>query len=78
MKSFSLEEIIAIVNGELIGNCKDLIFAPEQIENAVKGNVTFIGNSKYARFWEKSKASSRVVVASDQSGVQLSTNGLLA
>ena len=45
MKSFSLKEILAIVNGELIGNCKDLIFAPEQIENAVKGNVTFIGNS---------------------------------
>jgi UDP-3-O-[3-hydroxymyristoyl] glucosamine N-acyltransferase len=61
MKSFSLKEIIAIVNGELIGNCKDLIFAPEQIENAVKGNVTFIGNSKYARFWEKSKASIAIV-----------------
>lgn len=61
MKSFSLKEILAIVNGELIGNCKDLIFAPEQIENAVKGNVTFIGNSKYARFWEKSKASIAIV-----------------
>ena len=37
MKSFSIEEITSLVQGELIGNCKDLIFAPEQIENAKRG-----------------------------------------
>lgn len=61
MKSFSTEEITVLVQGELIGNCKDLIFAPEQIENAKKGNVTIIGNSKYTRLWETSNASMAIV-----------------
>ena len=61
MKSFSIEEITSLVQGELIGNCKDLIFAPEQIENAKKGNVTIIGNSKYTRLWETSNASIAIV-----------------
>jgi len=61
MKSFSVEEIASLVKGEQIGNCKDKIHAPEQIENALKGNVTFIGNSKYARLWENSDASIAIV-----------------
>lgn len=61
MKSFSIEEITSLVQGELIGNCKDLIFAPEQIQNAKKGNVTIIGNSKYTRLWETSNASMAIV-----------------
>ena len=61
MKLFSVEEITSLVSGELIGNCKDQIFAPEQIESAEKGNVTFIGNSKYARLWENSGASIAIV-----------------
>ncbi|TXD51466.1 MULTISPECIES: UDP-3-O-(3-hydroxymyristoyl)glucosamine N-acyltransferase [unclassified Polaribacter] len=61
MKSFSFEEITSLVNGELIGNCKDKIYAPEQIEHAKKGDVTVIGNSKYARLWETSNASIAIV-----------------
>ena len=61
MKSFSIEEITTLVQGELIGNCKDLIFAPEQIESAKKGNVTIIGNSKYTRLWKTSNASMAIV-----------------
>ena len=61
MKSFSIEEIKALVNGEQIGNCKDKIYAPEQIENAIKGNITFIGSSKYASLWERSNASLALV-----------------
>jgi UDP-3-O-[3-hydroxymyristoyl] glucosamine N-acyltransferase len=61
MKSFSIEEINALVNGEQIGNCKDKIHAPEQIEKAIKGNITFIGSSKYASLWEKSNASLALV-----------------
>jgi len=61
MKSFTVEEITSLVSGEQIGFCKDKIHAPEQIENAVKGNVTFIGNSKYARLWENSNASLAIV-----------------
>ena len=61
MISFTIREIVKLVNGEQIGLCNDKIDAPEQIENAVKGNVTFIGNSKYARLWEKSNASIAIV-----------------
>lgn len=61
MKAFSVEEITALVNGELIGNCKDQIVAPEQIKNAKKGHITFIGNSKYAALWENSNASVAIV-----------------
>jgi UDP-3-O-[3-hydroxymyristoyl] glucosamine N-acyltransferase len=61
MISFSIKEIAKLVNGKQIGLCADEIYAPEQIENAVKGNVTFVGNSKYARLWEKSNASIAIV-----------------
>ncbi|PQJ82351.1 UDP-3-O-(3-hydroxymyristoyl)glucosamine N-acyltransferase [Polaribacter glomeratus] len=61
MKSFSIEEIAVLVNGEQIGNCNDQINAPEQIENAIKGNITFIGSSKYVGLWEKSNASLALV-----------------
>ena len=68
MKSFSVEEITSLVSGKLIGSCKDQIFAPEQIENALKGNVTFIGNSKYASLWKTSNASIAIVFE----GIQIS------
>ena len=61
MKLFTVEEIVSLVSGEQIGNCKHKIFAPEQIEKAIEGNVTFIGNSKYARLWESSNASVAIV-----------------
>ena len=61
MKLFSIEEIASLVKGEQIGNCKDKIHAPEQIETAIKGNVTFIENSKYASLWESSDASLAIV-----------------
>lgn len=61
MKTFTVEEITALIHGELIGNCKDTIYAPAQIQSAVEGNVTIIGNSKYVRLWENSKASLAIV-----------------
>lgn len=61
MKSFSVEEIALLVNGELVGSCNQQINAPEQIENAVTGTITFIGNSKYVRLWETSEASAAIV-----------------
>jgi UDP-3-O-[3-hydroxymyristoyl] glucosamine N-acyltransferase len=48
MKLFTVEEITSLVSGEQIGSCKDKIYAPEQIENAEVGNITFIGHSKYS------------------------------
>ncbi len=61
MKSFSVKEIALMVKGELVGSCNQQINAPEQIENAVSGTITFIGNSKYARLWENSNASAAIV-----------------
>ena len=61
MKSFTIEEINLILKGELIGSCSEKIFAPEQIEKATKGQITFIGNRKFAKLWETSNASAAIV-----------------
>ena len=61
MKLFTVEEIRSLVNGDQIGTCEDEIYAPEQIENAVKGNVTFIGSFKYTHLWQTSNASIAIV-----------------
>ncbi len=61
MKSFTIQEINSLVKGELIGSCAENISAPEQIEKAIKGQVTFIGNKKFARLWENSNASAAII-----------------
>ncbi len=61
MKSFTVNELNVLLNGELIGNTTELINAPEQIDRAKKNNITFIGNSKYAKMWEQSKACSAII-----------------
>lgn len=61
MKSFTVEEISKLVNGKLEGACDHKIEAPEQIEKAKKGTITFIGNSKYVKLWENSAASVAIV-----------------
>ncbi|TVZ55230.1 UDP-3-O-[3-hydroxymyristoyl] glucosamine N-acyltransferase [Lutibacter sp. Hel_I_33_5] len=61
MISFTIEEINSLVNGELQGNCKEKINAPEQIEKAKRGQITFIGNRKYAKMWASSNASAAII-----------------
>jgi UDP-3-O-[3-hydroxymyristoyl] glucosamine N-acyltransferase len=61
MKSFKIEEINSLLNGELLGSCSEEITAPEQIENAEKGQITFIGSRKFARLWDNSNASAAIV-----------------
>ncbi len=61
MKSFTVEEISQLVNGKLEGACDHKIEAPEQIEKAKKGTITFIGNSKYVKLWKSSAASAAIV-----------------
>lgn len=61
MKSFTVQEINALVNGDLLGNCIEKITAPEQIEKAIKGQITFIGNRKFAKLWEGSNASAAII-----------------
>ena len=43
MKSFTVEEINLLVDGELEGVGSHKITAPEQIEKAQKNHITFIG-----------------------------------
>ncbi len=64
MRTFTVQEINTIVKGELEGNCEHQIHAPEQIEKSEEGNITFIGNSKYAKLWSSSNASVAVVYES--------------
>lgn len=61
MKSFTIKEISAKVEGVLIGNSDQIIYGPEQIQAASKNHITFIGNKKYAKLWEHSGASAAVV-----------------
>lgn len=61
MKQFTVEEIAKILNGKIEGICKDKIVAPEQIQKAKKGHITFIGNAKYVKFLESSEASAAIV-----------------
>ncbi|QXP74147.1 UDP-3-O-(3-hydroxymyristoyl)glucosamine N-acyltransferase [Tenacibaculum sp. AHE15PA] len=63
MKSFTIKEINSLLKGELIGDCSEEITAPEQIEKAKKGQITFIGNKKFARLWDSSNASAAIIDA---------------
>jgi len=61
MKSFSVEDINAIVNGEIIGKTTNKISGLEQIKKANEHQATFIGNRKFAALWKDSKASLAIV-----------------
>lgn len=61
MKSYTIEEINAILKGELIGHTTEKIEGPEELEKAQANHITFIGSSTYAKLWAKSKASAAIV-----------------
>jgi len=61
MKLYSIHQINDILKGELAGNTDQQITAPEQLERAGKNHITFIGNTKYAKLWEQSKACAAVI-----------------
>lgn len=61
MKSYSARQICELLNGELLGDTSVSITAPEQLERATEGQITFIGSKKYEKLWEGSKASVAVV-----------------
>ncbi|WP_291868722.1 UDP-3-O-(3-hydroxymyristoyl)glucosamine N-acyltransferase [Maribacter sp.] len=61
MKSFTVAEINAVLNGEILGKTSAIIKAPEQLEKAKEGEITVIGNRKYAKLWESSNASVAVI-----------------
>ena len=61
MKSFTIREVAAKLQGVLIGDTANAITGPEQIEAASEGHITFIGNKKYSKLWETSKASAVII-----------------
>ena len=61
MKAFTIQEINDLLKGELVGNTSQKITAPEQLELAKETEISFIGNKKYEKFWESSKACAAIV-----------------
>lgn len=61
MKSFSIQQINEKLNGILFGNTFQAITGPEQLQEATNSHITFIGNKKYVKFWEKSQACAVIV-----------------
>ena len=61
MKTYTLQDINAILNGTIVGNTDQNFTAPEQLEAAKKCEISFIGNKKYEKFWENSLASLAIV-----------------
>ncbi len=63
MKSFSIEQINEKLKGEIVGSTATLITGPEQLEQAKNTQITFIGNRKYIKLWETSKACVAIINA---------------
>jgi len=61
MKSFTIQEINALINGEISGTTNNTITGLEQIQKANEHQATFIGNRKFAAHWNDSKASLAIV-----------------
>ncbi len=61
MKSFSIQQINEIINGQLVGDTNHPITGPEELGKAGTNHISFIGSSKYARQWESSKACAAIV-----------------
>lgn len=61
MKSYSIQEINEVLKGTIVGDTSVQITAPEQLELASASEISFIGNKKYEKFWETSKACAAVV-----------------
>lgn len=61
MKSYSIQEINEVLKGTIVGNTSIKITAPEQLELASASEISFVGNKKYEKFWETSKACAAIV-----------------
>ena len=56
MASYTIQDINDLLKGELIGNTTQQIEGPEQLQNAKTHHISFIGSTKYLKYWEDSKA----------------------
>lgn len=63
MKSYTIQQISETLGAVLVGNTSQLITGPEQLEQAAFDQITFIGNRKYVKLWENSKACAAIINA---------------
>lgn len=61
MASYTITELNNILKGELIGYTDQQINGAGEIQKASNSQITFIGNSKYAKLWEGSNACAALV-----------------
>ncbi|TRX38313.1 UDP-3-O-(3-hydroxymyristoyl)glucosamine N-acyltransferase [Flavobacterium restrictum] len=72
MKSYSIQEINDVLKGTIVGAYSQNITAPEQLEMATATEISFIGNKKYEKYWEASKAG--VAVVNDDISIEPGAN----
>ena len=58
---FSLNEIAIFVDGDVYGDPDIKIFEVAEIQNAMDGSITFLGNKMYAKYLETTCASAMIV-----------------
>ena len=61
MKQYTTEHINQAVNGTLSGSPTIMITGVEQISEATMNQLTFIGEKKYIKLWDQSRASAAIV-----------------
>jgi len=61
MKSYTINEINDVLKGELIGHTSQKITGPEDVKNASSSQITFIGSTKYLKYWSDSKACALII-----------------
>ena len=59
--TYTIQEINEVLKGTIVGITSIKITAPEQLELASASEISFIGNKKYEKFWQNSKACAAVV-----------------
>jgi UDP-3-O-[3-hydroxymyristoyl] glucosamine N-acyltransferase len=63
MKSFTIQQINEKLKGEIVGSTTQLISGPEHLELANENQISFIGNRKYIKHWQSSKACAAIINA---------------
>lgn len=63
MKSFTIQQINEKLKGIITGDTDQLITGPEHLEFAGENQISFIGNRKYVKHWQNSKACAAIINA---------------
>jgi len=58
---FKIKKIAEIFDAKLIGNKEVKITGISDIENAKKGDITFLSNEKYKKYLDSTKASAVII-----------------